>query len=280
MSGVVSGQTEVPNTFQSGQPAKASEVNENFDAVVQGVQSLEASAQDTAADDASQFASLNGLLYRISELEEAVNLLGQDAAVCSVRNPSACNALLGQKDLVLLSPILSLDVYFVMDPVASNSVFARPYEKGINLPNDTSDDTVKLVFGRQANFTRGAGSSVNAEVLVDSCDNPTVYLVPTGEAKTGGLGVDNGMVYRDDSEASPITVNVTGGTYGLIHDFVRYVPSGDVTPPAPPGSPPQLCSSVSDRVGLYDSYPLILWEDTSTWGAEWSLTADELPLGP
>ena len=35
------GQTQVPNTFQSGQPARASEVNENFDALVQAVQVLE-----------------------------------------------------------------------------------------------------------------------------------------------------------------------------------------------------------------------------------------------
>ena len=31
IAGVSNAQTQVPNTFQSGQPARASEVNENFD---------------------------------------------------------------------------------------------------------------------------------------------------------------------------------------------------------------------------------------------------------
>lgn len=42
ISGAALGQTQVPNTFQSGSPALASEVNENFDALAQAVQVLEA----------------------------------------------------------------------------------------------------------------------------------------------------------------------------------------------------------------------------------------------
>jgi hypothetical protein len=41
IAGTAFGQTQVPNTFQSGSPALASEVNENFDALVQAVQALE-----------------------------------------------------------------------------------------------------------------------------------------------------------------------------------------------------------------------------------------------
>ena len=41
LAGTASGQTQVPNVFQSGQPALASEVNENFDVLVQAVQVLE-----------------------------------------------------------------------------------------------------------------------------------------------------------------------------------------------------------------------------------------------
>ena len=41
VAGTASGQTQVPNVFQSGQPALASEVNENFDVLVQAVQVLE-----------------------------------------------------------------------------------------------------------------------------------------------------------------------------------------------------------------------------------------------
>jgi len=41
IAGTASGQTQVPNTFQSGSPALASEVNENFDVLEQAVQMLE-----------------------------------------------------------------------------------------------------------------------------------------------------------------------------------------------------------------------------------------------
>lgn len=41
IAGTAFGQTQVPNTFQSGSPALASEVNENFDVLVQAVQVLE-----------------------------------------------------------------------------------------------------------------------------------------------------------------------------------------------------------------------------------------------
>ena len=277
-SGMTLAQTQVPVTFQPGQPARAAEVNENFDAVVQGIQSLESSVQvgfeGLSEDNALQYASLDGLEYQLNKLEKAVQFLGQEYAVCSVRNISACYGLLGQKDLALLASILVFDTYVVADPAAINTILARPYEKNIGSPTDPTDDSVKLIFGRQANFTRGASYLVNAEVLVDSCENPTVYLVPTGESKTGGLGVDNGKTYLGDYLANPITVDVTGGTYGLIHDYTKGLPQ-NYTPPAPP----QLCFPVSDREGLYDSYPLIFREDTSTWGEEWSLTADD-PLNP
>jgi hypothetical protein len=44
IAGTALGQTQVPNIFQSGQPALASEVNENFDALVQAVQVLQSTA--------------------------------------------------------------------------------------------------------------------------------------------------------------------------------------------------------------------------------------------
>jgi len=44
LAGTARGQTQVPNIFESGQPALASEVNENFDVLVQAVQVLENTA--------------------------------------------------------------------------------------------------------------------------------------------------------------------------------------------------------------------------------------------
>jgi len=299
VSGIALGQTQVPNTFSAGQPARAAEVNENFDALESAID-LNATAitqipagpegpqgdvgpqgpqgndglQGLSEDSALHNARLYGLDYKLDKLEAAVRFLGQEYSVCSARNISACAGLLGQKDLALLLSILSLDIYIVADPAAFATIFALPYEKNIGIPTDPTDDSVKLIFGRQANFSRGSGAVVNAEVLVDSCEDPTVYLVPTGEPKTGGLGVDDGKIYVTDFEAAPVTVDVTGGTYGLIHDYTKGFPDNLGV-----FGPPQLCFPVSDREGLYDSYPLIFREDTSTWGEEWSLTADD-PLNP
>ena len=44
-SGVAFGQTQVPNTFQSGQPARASEVNENFSTLESAVNDNDAAIQ-------------------------------------------------------------------------------------------------------------------------------------------------------------------------------------------------------------------------------------------
>lgn len=279
-------QTQVPNEFQAGQPARAAEVNENFNALEQAtdanvadiashqsrLDALETATDANAADNVAQETRVKGHNYRVNNLERALELLGQEYGVCSARNISACQGLLGGKNLAIVGSFLSFDTYAVTDPVDFNTIFALVWERSIGISDDPTDDRVRLVFGRQANFTRGSGVP-NGEVLVDSCTDPTVYLVPTGSPRTGGLGVDNGKAYVGDAEAAPVIVDVTGGSYGLIYDYTQGLP----VPPAwdRVGSPP-LCLPVSDREGSYDSYPLILREDTSTWGTEWSLTADDL----
>lgn len=344
-------QTQVPNDFTAGTPARAAEVNANFDALeaaidqnvsdiqaipvgpqgevgpqgpqgIQGPQGLQGPQGDAGlagpqgpqgaigpegppgADLSNEVSILQGeqtvqndridaleaaIAASLNEngrmsaqletydfitrnLETAIDELGQDYGICSAYNISACNGLLGVQDLSIMSALLRYDVYFVEDPAnqgGNSNFFARAYMKSHNSGNPALD-RVWLMFGRQANFTRGAGVA-SAEVLVDSCDDPTIYLVPQGERTTGGLGVDNGRVYLGDRISDPVPVNVTGGTYGLIHDYTKGYP------PIWGGGPPPLCTSVSDRVGMYDSYALTLLVDTSTWGEEWALTANELP---
>ena len=395
----VSAQTEVPNDFVAGQPARAAEVNANFDAVVQGIQALENSTQldwlgtwqngtAYASDDLVEYQGsvylaiqetsgaeiptnttfwalfaaageqgpqgpqgatgpggpagpqgatgpqgpqgiqgvsgpegpqgaegpqgiqgpegpqgpigpegpqgpegppgtdlsvevstledeqavqnewISRLARQVSNLQSSIEFLGQEYGVCSARNVSACGGLLGSKNLGIARVFLARGVYAVADPVTFNVIYAKPYEINIGLPTDPSDDLVKLVFAGDANLTRGLSTGVkNPEVLVDNCNDPTIYLVPTGEPFIGRLGVDNGRIYYRDTTADPVTVDVTGATYGLINDLT--LGWGGV-------APPQLCSPVSDRQGLYDSYPLILREDTSSWGEEFALTADDL----
>lgn len=67
LAGVAQAQTQVPNTFQTGQPARAAEVNENFSTL--------ASAVDQNADDIAQVQSIswmgqwqNGVSYSPNDL--------------------------------------------------------------------------------------------------------------------------------------------------------------------------------------------------------------------
>ena len=62
-SGVASGQTQVPNTFQSGQPARASEVNDNFSTLEQAIQQLENSTNLAWMGNWQ-----NGVLYNVKDL--------------------------------------------------------------------------------------------------------------------------------------------------------------------------------------------------------------------
>lgn len=261
LAGAVRAQTEVPHEFQAGQPALASEVNENFDAL-ESVIDTNSSAKE---------ARLDGLLFQLANIEKALEDLGAEYAVCSARNISACNGFLGVKNIALLAYVARFRGYIVTDPETFNYVFAIAWEKNLGSPTDPTDDSLKLIFGEGANFGRGT-TVPDAEVLVDSCEDPTVYLVPTGAPPTGGLGVDNGKVYITDADDSPVTVDVTGGSFGLIHDFTKGFPADWNRLEGPP----PMCFPVDDRVGLYDSYPLILREDTSSWGEEWSPTADDV----
>jgi hypothetical protein len=263
-------QTQVPHEFQAGQPARASEVNANFDA-------LEAAIDAQSTESASNEALLEGLLYRIERLSMAVYGMGREIA-CSALNLAACNSLLSTQNLSVSDYWISVNTLLVTDQANAEPIFAYVWQRNVGPRPDVTNDRVLLLFGRQANFTRGVAVP-DAEVLVDDCENPTVYLVPSGASRTGGLGVNNGKIYIGDSQAAAVTVDVTGGTYGLIHDYTKGLPVQDsgVSPPPPSGgppTPPPLCSPVSDRVGSYDSYPLILRADTSTWGQEWALTAE------
>lgn len=61
MASAASAQTDVPNVFQAGQPARAAEVNENFD-------TLE-SAIDLNASDIQQIAGLAGLSPEAAQIQ-------------------------------------------------------------------------------------------------------------------------------------------------------------------------------------------------------------------
>jgi hypothetical protein len=72
VAGTASGQTQVPNTFQAGQPARAAEVNENFDTLETAIdQNL---AEITTLQQASIFSWMgtwqSGVSYELDDLVE------------------------------------------------------------------------------------------------------------------------------------------------------------------------------------------------------------------
>lgn len=297
-----SAQTEVPNVFQSGSPARADEVNANFDALETAVDSntselesiestatmnadeiesvkvrldtIEVALEAASAENASRDAESETARLRIANLTKAIEDLGQEYGVCSARNASACKGLVSAKILgAFWQPALFYFVALDPDDRLSGAVLARPWERNIGIDTDPTDDRVKLLFGGSANFGQTA-LQLGEEVLVDDCDNPTVILIPTGGFKFGTLGVDNGKTFRVDREVEPTPVDVTGGTYGVLYDYARRP-----QPNTSDGEPPPLCAYAEGREGLRDSLPLVPQFDTSTWGEEWSLTAAD-PLNP
>ena len=65
MAGIAFGQTQVPNTFQSGQPARAAEVNDNFATV-------ETAVNDNASDISSNTTAINSNSGAIQANTQAV----------------------------------------------------------------------------------------------------------------------------------------------------------------------------------------------------------------
>ena len=102
VSGVAVGQTQVPNTFQSGQPARATDVNANFDAVESAIDtnSTRIDTNETASQNnalsISQIASAGGIsVYTQNGVE-----LGKFLAMRRINSPDPVIYLLNGKGFV------------------------------------------------------------------------------------------------------------------------------------------------------------------------------------
>ena len=130
------------------------------------------------------------------------------------------------------------------DPDAANIgdslFFAIPTADGMDFEN--------LWIGGSSNLTRQKNKEWGA-VLVDSCDNPTVELVRTGEPLSSRLRVNSGAYYRarhdgfGEYDDAIETIDVSGQAYGLINHQT-------------PGNIGEACTLVTDRTGLYDVYAI------------------------
>ena len=252
------GQTQVPNTFQAGQPARADEVNANFS-------ELESAANQNASDIATIAADIDANTSSVTELESEAdhNLLrthtvehDMDRALDRIM---ACGEykVYGCTQSVSGAPTPTTyehnwfhgaiyDIIFMRNDsalvVADSLFFAIPIAID---PNTGEFDFTNLYIGGSSNITRTNNGTLGP-VLVDDCDNPTIELVATGEPASSRLVVNSGNFYRSPT-GNPIinTVDVTGLTYGLIN-------------PQTPGNIVENCTLVTDQTGLYDSYAIDL----------------------
>ena len=247
------GQTQVPNTFQAGQPARAAEVNANFT-------ELEAAANQNAGDVATNAAAISGNASSVTDLqsdavdyEMHINQLENDmdfvldrVLTCGDYKVYGCTQSTSFNGIVFLHNWFAGGIHNIiymrdesLADVADGLFFAIP--TAID-PNTGEFDFQNLYIGGSSNITRTINGNLGP-ALVDDCDNPTVELVPTGEAASRRLVVNSGNFYRYLDTPIIDTVDVTGQTYGLIN-------------PQTPGNIVESCTLVTDQTGLYDRYAI------------------------
>jgi len=270
LSSVSNGQTDKESFvacaegFASQDCNHINEANDRFN-VVEGdvvslgsrVQALESTSGNLPAEIAAITAEQilqNERLDSISKIT-SVNRDDLDAALhhiftCGQYKLFGCNQATSSNGTVYqLSYISQYDVLLMYEESAPNigdAVFFAIPESIFNYSN--------LWIGGTSNLTRphNPGSGL---VLVDDCNNPTIELVLAGQPPSSRLVTNNGNYYRARIDPSgnsefgygPIieTVNVTGGTYGLINLQT-------------PGNISDACTLVNDRTGLYDAYAIEL----------------------
>ena len=211
-------------------------------------QSVVAIAEDgsvTCGDAGSTLSADDEL--RVSQLEHDMDLVLEQVLACGDYKLYGCTQAVSADGTAFERNFFWGGIYNVAsytDPLAQDpgdGVFFA-------IPTAGQADFGNLWIGGSANLTRNLFPETN-EVLVDSCDNPTVQLVRTGEPASTRLVVNNGTYYRarqdGAGEYGPIldTVDVTGQMYGLINHQT-------------PGNIVEACTLVSDQTGLYDIYAI------------------------
>jgi hypothetical protein len=285
-SSTLSAQTQVPNTFRQGEPARADEVNANFSAlesaVNQNAGDIAANADDIAANAegiAGNAADIAGNAADIAAVGEGI----QAAVAANSEAIADLESTVDDQELKL--SILEHDMDLVLDRVipcgeyrlygctqstsADGTVFERRVFWGgiynvasyidptaavvgdslfFAIPIADGDDFQNLWIGGSSNLTRTLSSKWGA-VLVDNCVNPTVELVRTGEPASTRLVVNDGSFYRAKRDA--------GGQYGPIVDTVDVTgQTYGLINPQTPGNIVEACTMVSDKTGLYDVYEI------------------------
>lgn len=291
------GQTEVPNTFETGQPARAAEVNANFDALENA-----ADANSAAIDANSQALGANSQAIdaNATAVQQNASSISDNTSAWTEADQAVLDQV-GEADLRIITRIREVEMQFrrAFDTVFNCGEFvyygcttATSISTGLvlDIPDNawrfgqqklilkwrgpdgresfqavSIDGSISsLWIGGHANVGRANPNSlVNpflTPALVDDCDNPTLELVMIGELSSRHLRANDGWIY----EAEPLTpvgpVDVTGQLYGVINRRLPEVPDQD---------PP--CTMVNDKIGFYEAYALSPLIDIAAQGTDWML---------
>ena len=233
ITSIANGQTQVPNDFLAGQPARAAEVNENF-------QTLEEAIDQNLSD----IATLNSdeAERRLQYIESVLVSIKDQMTICGDSEMYGCTDAISSNGTIYerngymgrerIGTFLLVNAQNVLDKV----FWATP---------ESRFDFTNLWIGGTANLTRSLGNLDLGPVLVDDCNNPTVELAPTGEPPSSRIRVNSGNFYLHMGTPLLETIDVTGPSYGLINPQFH-------------GNIIEACTVVTDRVGLYDSYSIEL----------------------
>lgn len=226
------GQTQVPHTFQAGQPARAAEVNENFEAMASAI---DAADGNSGVLDQNELTSIwsNSLNAHFDLVK-----IGNDLYSCGQHALFGCDQAISSNGtqfggLIYRPRTASLEFF---DSVSSIRIAAIPVDIGSGFG--------ELRFVGAANL---AAHRNRGQMLVNDCDNPTIGYVqqdrsPRGPLTPSTVMSNSGRVYVLDSFDS-VEVDVTGTTYGVMNFIVH---SDNTTPICTPG--------ISDRTGIWQQY--------------------------
>ena len=168
-SGIAFGQTQVPNIFQAGQPARAAEVNDNFS-------TLESAANQNASDIASNTELIQANTEEISANGQGIQILANNSSIgLFVKEADPRSGLYGYRGLS--------DLNYIYDVISVVNV--SELSPGIS-PGDAGDLFESVVW------YVGAG-----------CTGQT-YTNPT--SRFTQLDYHQGFVFRSDDPADPVQI--------------------------------------------------------------------------
>lgn len=289
---VVQAQTQVPNTFQAGQPARAADVNANFDALETAVDSnataisansgtidsnssaiennaiaiqanavsiqaldnsIFASEIQTATDYGRRGASSGGASLRI--IEQLVRTLGLTCAEANYGRFIGCTQLTSG-DGTIWPIVTTISEY----AVAYIQVEGVPTIPGMFTPfvlaAQISSGGGEVLLGGTANFLRWTYRDADdVGRLVDDCDSPTVAMSPPSLGGTSSRWrVNNGAYYYVPLDSTSGSV-VPTGEIDVAGQTVGII--NNINPNAVSNVGSVVWCEMSDQVtGLYNTYEL------------------------